>query len=431
MVLRGADSIRNKLFSDIRFNGAYTRNLHPVRGTASNTDRQFFLSNRNFDVTNDTIFLLEVTGTLDNSTLDVKMGKTAPSYGVPPNGRQADTDLNNPTKGLQTNDARVLGAITNGDWIQFVSTTMDTSSGFAAIYHGTISDPGTAEQKITGHIIGDTVRDYGYPNIAFTGNEACDIETIIGFNYTSPTDFAGVAAVYYGNDGSYSDVVTLKQGLNYTDAHSDSYERWGDYFGIQPKFDEPGKVWTAGYYGLTNRQNGTWFNELISPDDSELSATGSATGDLIFCKGQFELTPQGGTPPYQFSFDGVNFSENSILEDICDGDTITYTLIDSRGCILSDTILNARIAGNATATFPNPFSSNIVTQFDVNTDKIVSAYIYDTNGKLVSKILERRAVAGLNQLVFDLSPLKAGIYVLKVVAGDNEEILVNKIFKRE
>lgn len=425
--------IRTKLFSDIKYNGKFTRNLHAVRGLDNISKRQFFLSNRNFDLTNDSIFVMEVTGTLDNSSLVVNMAKTTPNYGVPPNGRQSDTDLNDPTKGLQTNDGRVLGAISNGDdWIQYVSTTVNPATGLAGIYHGTISNPLTTSMSISGTIIADNVKDFGYPNIAFTGNEDCDIETIIAFNFASPTDFPGVAAVYYGNDQSYSDVTYLKDGLNYVDAHSDSYERWGDYFGIQSKFNEPGKIWTAGFFGLNNNQNGTWFNELNSPDDNLLSAQTSISGSLTFCDGKFLVNPSGGIPPYNYSFNGKPFTDIAELDSVCDGDSIIFTINDSRGCMISDTVANPATINSINGSYPNPFTGQLVSQFNLQKDQLVSAYIFDSNGKLVAKILEKQGKMGINKLFFDLSPLRAGIYVLKVVGGeDEEEVLVDKLFKRE
>jgi hypothetical protein len=372
---------------------------------------------------------MEVTGTLEHSSLNIDMGKTVPNYGVPPNGRQQDTDLSDPTKGLQTNDARVLGAITNGDWIQFVSTTVNPATGFAGIYHGTIQNPLTANQTISGNIIGDSIRDYGYPNLAFTGNEECDIETIIGFNHSSPTDFPGVSAVYYDNDGNYSDVITLKEGLNFADAHSDSYERWGDYFGIQPKFNEPGKVWTVGYFGMSNNQNGNWINELISPDTARLLVNFTEYGQSVFCEGGIQMIPSGGVPPYQFSYNGSALSDNNMVDSICDGDTIRLTVIDSRGCTLSDTIITDQIASNTSGAYPNPFTTQLIAQFDLAADGRVTAYVFDLNGKLVDEIITSQAKAGKNELKFDMSPLRTGTYVLKVIAADDSEILVEKIFK--
>lgn len=428
-----ADSLKTKLFTDIRYDGKFIRNLHAVRGIESEAPRQFFLSNRNFDVTNDTIFILEVNGTLENSSLDIKFGKTSPNYGVPPNGRQLDTDLSDPTKGLQTNDARVLGAITNGEWIQFVSTTLNPETGLAGIYHGTIENPDVQSPNISGTIIADTARDYGYPNIAFTGKDECDIETIIGFNYTSPDDFPGVAAVYYDNDGNHSEVVTLKEGLNFTNAHSDSYERWGDYFGIQRKYNEPGKVWTSGYYGLLSRRNGTWINELDRPSDSsvELVVNAVELGQSVFCDGLVQFNASGGKPPYLYGINGQPLTESNVVKKVCDGDTINYSVVDSRGCMISDVFVTEKVSTTSQGVYPNPSSSRFVAQFNLNSDQLVSAYIYNMKGVLVEEVISAAAKSGLNELQFDISPLKTGQYVLQIIGANDEEIFVEKIFKVE
>ncbi len=415
------------LYSQVTFNGQFTRNIHPVRGIGSSTTSQYFLSNRNFDVTNDTIFVMKV----EDDSLIVTMAKTSPNYGVPPNGRQMDTDLNDPTKGLQTNDGRVLGAITNDDWIQFVSTTVNPATGLAAIYHGTIKNPSMENQSITGNIYGDDSLDFGYPNIAFTGNEFCDIEAIIGMNYTSPTDFPGVGAIYYGNDSSYSDFMRIKEGEDYTDRHSDSYERWGDYFGIQPKFNEPGKIWTAGYFGSTGNRNATWLNELSSPDSNKIIvvATVPDGNQSIYCKGRLELQPSGGIPPYMFSFNGSVMTTSNIMDSICDGDVIKYTVTDARGCSYSSEVSTKTIVtGTDNGVYPNPFIADMVVQFELKADQQVEAYIYDIKGAMVAKIVDQQGKAGKNELYFNLGPLRAGSYVLKVLAGD-KEVLSTKLVK--
>ena len=49
-----------------------------------------------------------------------------------PSGRQSIAKL------LATNDSRMLGAIRDDSWIQYVHNSMDTATGNAAVYHGTI-----------------------------------------------------------------------------------------------------------------------------------------------------------------------------------------------------------------------------------------------------------------------------------------------------
>lgn len=414
------------------FGGKFTRNLHPVQNINQNGNRQYFLSNRNFDITNDTIFVMHIDGTLDDpsSQLVVEMGKTSPNYGVPPNGRQEDTDTTDPTKGLQTNDGRVLGAISNGEWIQFVSNSVNPATGFSSIYHGIILNPATENQTITGTILGDPILDFGYPNIAYTGNEDCDIESMIGFNFTSPTDFPGVGAIYFGNDTTHSELVRLKEGEGYVNKHSDSYERWGDYFGIQKRHNTTGEVWLTGFYGLANHGSGTWINMLGSPDSNKITAQAEMLGDAVFCDGQLTVKASGGVAPYTYTFNDA-LSPNNYLNNLCDGDTVHYQITDKRGCTLTGEYVAPKVStGTAAGVYPNPFSSHTVVQFNLDKDTQVSAYIYDLKGSMVAKIIDRQGKAGLNELIFQLAPLRIGEYVVRVYAND-EILLVEKMIKNE
>jgi len=259
------------VYTQIKHNGSFTRNLHPVRGHDNISDRLQFLSNRNFDLQNDTIFLITLNESANDTTISTQALVASMPYGVPPNGKQADTDTTDATKGLQTNDARVLGAIQKDDWIQFVSTTAHGANSNAGIYHGFIDGASSSDPKVSTRVLSHPVRDYGYPNIAWSGVHPKQIQCLIGFNFTSIDGHPGVAAVQLGNDTTFSDVVLLKEGTTHVDRHSDSYERWGDYFSIQNKYDKdgsliPSEVWMAGFYGDGPAQNRTWISQVFGND---------------------------------------------------------------------------------------------------------------------------------------------------------------------
>ena len=281
----GAASINQKLYSDIRFGEKYIRNLHCIQGADGNVENLHLFSNRNFDIANDSIFLVALKEvSADSSYLDVQAIVSDTEYGVPPNARQADTDTADATKGLQTNDARVLGAIQFEDQIQFVSNTINKETGLVAIYHGTVHNL-YEEPSITAKLISDNVKDYGYPNIAWTGNEPCDRETMIAFNHTSFTDTAGISVVYYNNEGNYSDVLELRKGKSIVDRiTNDSYERWGDYFGMQRKYNEPGKVFTFGFTTDDTKRNFGWANELFTPDTNVLAYKYEVVSTENYCE---------------------------------------------------------------------------------------------------------------------------------------------------
>jgi hypothetical protein len=74
------------VYTQISHDGKFTRNLHAVRGHDNIADQLQFLSNRNFDLQNDTIFLITLNEGAD-TTIDTKALITNLPYGVPPNGK--------------------------------------------------------------------------------------------------------------------------------------------------------------------------------------------------------------------------------------------------------------------------------------------------------------------------------------------------------
>lgn len=259
------------LWNDIRHDGRYIRNMHPVQGGSGLRDTMYFLSNRNFDLTNDTIFFVTLNGHQgdDNSTLEVDALISDISYGVPPNGRQ---DLG---FGLATNDARVLGAYWEGDRIEFVSNSINHFNGFSAIFHGLIED--IDNPSVDGRIISDST-DFGYPNIVYSGKYSKDKESIINFNYVHPDIYSSCAVIYYdGNNDTYSSKVTIKEGESFVNVTSSNNDRWGDYSGIQRVYHQPGKVVCTGTFGQSVNVNGTNYRahstlvaQLTSPDSLDL-----------------------------------------------------------------------------------------------------------------------------------------------------------------
>lgn len=422
----GADSLSPKLYHDIKHNGSYIRNLHAVQGAEGIADKMYFLSNRNFDITNDSIFVLDIEETPDSNVLNVNVYQSNTSYGVPPNARQQDTDTSDVTSGLQTNDARVLGAIKMNDEIQFVGNTINPETGFCGVYHGVVSSLSEAP-VITGNIIGDSVKDYGYPNIASSGNEACDKEVIIGFNYSSFTDFPGMAAVYCDNSLAYSDVVTLKEGENYVNRLNGTYERWGDYYGLQKMYHKPGSVMAFGFVAKANNQNTGYAVELISPDTSSLIVDFNIDDVLGLCDQTVKLNIEGGVLPYIISWD--NEEGESTKHGICVGDTLNVVVSDARGC-QKDLEIVVPSAKNESdiLIYPNPSSNWVALQFELESESHIEAFLYDDKGALVTVLMERNGKSGTSELVFSIESLSVGNYVL-VLNVDGELYKSSNIIK--
>jgi len=255
------DPMAIKMWSDIEFNGAPIRNLCPVKSaTGEPGDRIYFLSNRNFDIQNDTFFIAELNGTQDdpNVSLDIDFRISDQAYGVPPHAVQ-------PTDSLQTNDARILDAFWLDDQIQFVGNCVDTATGRAAIYHGIIDNLSTT-RDVTGKVVTGGPDDIGYPSISYVGTQPGDQDAIIVLSHASPERFPGCSALYFDNNRQHSDLLTIKEGSNSINMQSNvAVERWGDYSGNQRKYDQPGIIWCSSSYGKSNKDNDTWIACLASP----------------------------------------------------------------------------------------------------------------------------------------------------------------------
>jgi hypothetical protein len=425
---QGVTDLPSRLWSDIRTDGRLLRNLNPIQGGAALTGPNIYLlSNRNFDVQNDSIFMVEITGKRNdpNATLITRIGIADTPYGAPPNGTQANANPATDSTGFDTNDGRVLGGFLHQGQIQFVANTKNFETGLAAVYHGFITHLDSTAIEVRANIIGDDSLDFGYPNIAYTGKQDCDNEAIIGFNHTSATNFAGISAIHYANNDSYSEVIRLKEGDNYVDRISGPYERWGDYFGIQRVYNEPGKVWTAGFYGLPNRSSNTWFTELQSTDSSIMIVqidTNALSANN--CDGELAITVSGGNEPYSIQWNNqLENSTNRFPINLCE-DTYSLVVSDQFGCTIT---ANGRFEKElkAFALYPNPANGRINLDFQNDRDQEVEVLIYDVQGKLVGELLNQQLKAGANHFSFSTLPLASGSYILTVFSG-NDELLQSR-----
>lgn len=286
------------------------------------------------------------------------------SYGVPPNGRQP----NNRT--VNTNDGRILGAFLENDQIHFTSVTNVFETGFAGIFHGTIVDPDNAF-SLDATVISDPVRDYGYPNISYTGQFVGDDQFILTMSYTSPDDFPGHGGMQFSY-GEYSDFIELKKGSRYIGnfVPNPAPVRWGDYTGSQLKYNEPGIVWTSGTYAISsgtgpNSQGirATWINKL-------------------------ESTATNTPPPV-----GIEEATSNISLKVS----------------------------------PNPVREKVELIFELEESTVVHFELYNLNGQKVQTLLSSRAKAGKNRFSFAIDSLSTGMYVLKMIDAKGKSLQTEKI----
>lgn len=250
-----------RIWDSISYNGQTLRNLFPVRpGRGMIGPEQYFLSNRNFDIQNDTIFLVKVPSSLSGSgDLTIQTLKSPITYGVPPNGRQPDTSVV-----LATNDGRVLGAYAMNDEIQFVSTTVNPGNGSSAIFHGQISSYADSPSIKHAFIYSVDSLDFGYPNILYVGDSCSSNYSVISFNYSGPATPPGFGVILNANS-DYSDMVKIKEGIGSISRLSGKNQRWGDYTGAQVDYNDTSIVWVEGIYGRSDRNYGNWAAKIRNP----------------------------------------------------------------------------------------------------------------------------------------------------------------------
>lgn len=254
------DSLSSGIYHNINFNNKPIRNLCPVKGgSGPYGPNQYFISDRNFAVSSDSIFFVELTDTLDaaSTSINISLLHSNLNYHVPPEAHQAGGQT------FATNDGRILGAFYQNNLIQFVSNSRDTITNFAAIYHGIIHNVSTSPSVTASTISNDTL-EYGYANLSYAGTSSTDNTSIIGFDFTDINVFAGAAAVVSDGAGNYSSFTKIRKGDNYVNVLSGASERWGDYSGSQLKYNQPGVVWIALTYGASNKRQATWIGELSS-----------------------------------------------------------------------------------------------------------------------------------------------------------------------
>lgn len=253
-------SLKTNLISDIRYNNKSIWSICAIpAGFNLFENGMFFLSVRPGDMENDTLFLHRIHTNFSQGTpqYSLQVLKTNKKYGLPPDAYQ-------PSEGfrLQSNDTRVLSGFVHAGKIQYVQTTRNFESNRSAIFHATIHDV-FETPFIEAQIVGSDSLDLAYPSIVYAGDGGWNHNAMLTFSHSSENHFPGTSAIYRDNSFNYSPIVTLKKGIGLINTFlPDSFERWGDYTGIQRDYSEPGAFWTSGSFGNEFNRNGTWINKI-------------------------------------------------------------------------------------------------------------------------------------------------------------------------
>jgi hypothetical protein len=332
----GAATLNYQIWDSVAFNGKNLRCLYPLNpGNQLEGPAQYFLSNRNFAALNDTVFLVKVPDTIGGTGgITVTPVISSLSYGVPPDGRQPDTNFT-----LATNDGRILGGFVRGNEMQFVSTSVNPLNGAASVFHGVISNY-TTSPTLTGRIFSMDTLDFGYPNISYTGVSGGLNQSIITFNYTGRHTYPGFGAVFF-DGANFSNLVKVKTGISRIYQLAQKQQRWGDYSGSQPDWNVQGTVWAEGIYGAKSSRYGCYMAQIYSPYFTGIKE--------VPAKPAAKLYPNPAWEAVKFDFTLVKSQPVTFL--ICDVQGKVVDKLASQQCQAGENTIDFNIAPLAPGTY--------------------------------------------------------------------------------
>ncbi len=254
-------SLQKNLWHSLKFQGKSIWSICPAQGGLKLYPDMYFLSVRPADTLNDSLFIHKISGTQasGNAAYSLKVIRADKTYGYPPSALQPQGYK------LACNDARVLHAVQTGKVIHYAQNSIHPQSLQPCIYHGALYDlDGTPEAKAQ-YITTDSL-DFAYPAIAAAGTAEDDPSVLITFQHSAAQTFPGTSVVYCNRYREYSNILRIKQGrsiINYSFLPKDQ-QRWGDYEGIQKKYNEPNTWYLVGSYG--NGGMNAWISRLSLND---------------------------------------------------------------------------------------------------------------------------------------------------------------------
>jgi type IX secretion system substrate protein len=168
-------------------------------------------------------------------------------------------------------------------------------------------------------------------------------------------------------DGTdFSDLVNIKSGIVSIYKLPAKEQRWGDYSGSQPDWSGHGVVWVEGIYGRKDVQSDASYGNYMA---------------------QLKMPWQVDVPKEQTPASVQNL-------------------------------------------YPNPASEFVKYEFTVDHEQAFSFLLYDAQGRVVDKLLDRYCHEGQNVIQFNIAPLAPGTYFLRAVGDKGEHIMVRTFVRR-
>lgn len=249
-----------------------------------------------------------------------------------------------------------------------------------------------------------------------TGNSRVYRSTDQGRNWSVVNIGAGSRYTIYGFDGAlfvvYDDNIWW--GIRKS---TDNGNTWQDYYNGLPSTNS----FSRQVWGMTRVGN-----QLITYNDASQSITPEPgeTGFYVLNSASGSWQRETSIPNLSFVPKGFTSFEGDIYA-IWENVGI-YTNASVSTSIESPGMVGERpYAVKLGQNYPNPFNPSTVINFEIATGSDVQLQVLDLMGREVATLLDSRLPAGSHTVSFDGSQLSSGVYVYRLLAGN--EVVTRKM----
>jgi Zn-dependent metalloprotease len=214
--------------------------------------------------------------------------------------------------------------------------------------------------------------------------------------------------------------VYLGSHSNFADARVYSIQAAVDLFGsCSQEAVQTAAAWAAVGVGpklfdetvcgdISGALTKTAFSSITAGTTSSCAATTVLSGaDVYFIAGEeIKLEPGFSVKP--------NAAFSAFIEDCTTGAGLRKAAPGTR----SNEVTAVTASEKEFTVYPNPFSSTVQVEFELEEEASVTLGIYSLLMQPVVNVTEQRYAAGQHRLTYDLKELPAGVYFVNLRAGD-------------
>ena len=231
--------------------------------------------------------------------------------------------------------------------------------------------------------------NYGNPNFlpaanspALTGGSFTD--SYVSGNFFTPTTFRGAF-------GTINGVVFQWD------------ECWAKYNPQTQNYTTPG----INYLDVVASYTSSSVQNVANFTNTSLNAT-----SYVWNFGDGSPTETGTSPSHTYPNQTANYNVTLVAIQPCGNDTITQQV----QIIIQGVSEYANVLG--VTVYPNPAQELANVNFTMPTTENVAISVYDLAGKMVSNQMVGKLVAGKQNIEVNTSTLDAGIYFVRIAAGN-------------